>query len=224
MKVLVIAAHPDDEALGCGGTLAKHVAAGDEVNALFMSDGVTSRNKITHLEEGMSRRQDAAYRAAGVLGIRNLNFGDFPDNQMDTIPILDAARLVEGALTEFNPTMIYTHHAGDLNVDHRLTHAAVMTACRPQPGCKVQTILTFEVPSSTEWNTPPGGVPFAPNWFVDISRTLSMKLAALNEYSEEMRSWPHPRSLDAINHLARWRGATVGFEAAEAFVLSRHIA
>jgi LmbE family N-acetylglucosaminyl deacetylase len=122
------------------------------------------------------------------------------------------------------PQTVFTHHAGDLNVDHRRLHEAVAVACRPQPGQSVKTLLCFEVASSTEWQVPGGAPAFMPNWFVDISRTLERKMRALEGYATELRDWPHPRSTRGVEHLARWRGATVGADAAEAFVLARHLA
>jgi N-acetylglucosamine malate deacetylase 1 len=118
---------------------------------------------------------------------------------------------------------VYTHHAGDLNIDHRRTHEATLTACRPQLNHPVARLLAFETPSSTEWQQPSGALSFSPNWFVDISSTLESKMLALKAYSQEMRPWPHPRSYQGVEHLAGWRGATVGCDAAEAFMLVREI-
>ena len=224
MTVLVVAAHPDDEALGCGGTIARHAAAGDDVVVVFIADGVTSRAPDEDRSAELVRRQEAARAAAAILGVRDVRFGDLPDNRLDTVPLLSVAQAVEAVVREVGPTTIYTHFAHDLNVDHRLVHEAVITAVRPQPGAAVTTVLTFETPSSTEWRAPGVGTPFAPDWFVDITDTLDLKLRALDAYAEEMRPWPHPRSREAIAHLAHWRGSTVGRIAAEAFVLARHIA
>ncbi len=223
MTVLVVAAHPDDEALGCGGTIARHAAAGDEVVVAFLADGVTSRDPSAEHALELDRRQDSARRAAAILGVRDVLFGDLPDNRMDTVALLTIAQAVEAIIRDVEPTTVYTHHAHDLNVDHRFTHEAVMTAARPQPGSTIATVLTFETPSSTEWRSPSATTAFAPNWFVDISETLTLKLQALDAYAEEMRTWPHPRSTEAITHLARWRGSMVGHEAAEGFVLARRI-
>jgi LmbE family N-acetylglucosaminyl deacetylase len=143
---------------------------------------------------------------------------------MDSIDLLDVVKSVERVIADFRPERVYTHHPGDLNVDHRVTNQAVVTACRPMPGQLVRSLLFFEVPSSTEWQTSSiCGSTFSPNWFVPISGTMDIKLAALRAYSSEMRSFPHPRSLDAVQHLARWRGASVGETAAEAFMLCRTI-
>ena len=223
VKVLVVAAHPDDEALGCGGTIAKHAVGGDEVVVVFLADGVTSRQPSTDHTAGISRRQNAARSAASILGIRDVRFGDLPDNRLDTVPMLSIARVVEAIIREVGPTTVYTHYAHDLNVDHRLVHEAVMTAVRPQPGSGIATVLTFETPSSTEWRSPQSAPAFSPNWFADITDTLDVKLLALDAYEEEMRPWPHVRSREAVEHLARWRGATIGRQAAEAFVLARHV-
>ena len=140
-------------------------------------------------------------------------------------PGLDAKwrEVALGLIAEHQPSTVFTHHPGDMNVDHRCVHEAVVTACRPQPGNLVKTLLLFEVPSSTEWQTPWTAPVFAPNWFVEISQTLERKLAALDVYAAEMRPWPHPRSLQGVEHLARWRGASSGVDAAEAFVLARFL-
>lgn len=218
--VLVIAAHADDEVLGCGGAMAKHRRDGDDVEVVFLTDGVGARG--VQGEEALERSA-AATAALMELGIsRHKGFG-FPDNQMDSVPLLEVVKSIESAVRDVRPEIVYTHHHGDLNVDHRVTHEAVMTALRAQPGSTVRTILTFEVMSSTEWRTPNAANFFAPDWFVDISLTIDAKLKALDCYALEMRPWPHSRSRRAIEHLARWRGATVGVEAAEAFKLVRSI-
>ena len=142
---------------------------------------------------------------------------------MDTVPLLDVVRTVEAFLDGFPAAVVYTHHGGDLNVDHRIVHQAALTACRPQPGTPVRAIYGFEVPSSTEWQAPMTEAPFMPNTFVDISNTLDKKLAALKSYKSEMKPWPHSRSIKAVEHLARWRGASAGFEAAETFFLAREL-
>lgn len=149
--VLVVAAHSDDEALGCAGTIAKHIAQGDQVHLLFMTDGVGSR-KVK--EQEVAERLDAAKQAAEVMGAASLVNLRFPDNRMDSVPLLDIVKEIEIKVVELQPQVIYTHQIGDLNVDHRVTHQAVLTACRPMPGCSVREIYTFEVMSSTEWTTP----------------------------------------------------------------------
>ncbi len=215
-----MAAHSDDEALGCGGTVAKHVRSGDEVYVVFMADGVSSRAASTQVEH--LKRTESATNAMHILGIKEIFSLGFPDNKMDSVPLLDIVQKLEAILAEIQPSMIYTHHHGDLNVDHRVTHQAVMTACRPVPGCYVKDILCFEVLSATEWNTP-GQSPFTPNYFVDISTTLDIKVDALDAYSSEMRNSPHSRSINNVINQAYYRGSCVGVEAAEAYMLARHL-
>jgi LmbE family N-acetylglucosaminyl deacetylase len=221
-SVLVVAAHPDDEALGCGGTLARLADAGARIEVLFLADGVSSRSGAAVAES--AARRDAARRACEILGTRPPAFEEFPDNRLDSVALLDVVQAIEKVLVHCQPDTVFTHHAGDVNIDHRRVHDAVTAACRPQPGRSVRTLLSFEVPSATEWQLAGSAPPFVPNWFTDISATLSRKLAALDAYAAEMREWPHARSVRAIEHLARWRGATIGVEAAEAFVLGRHLA
>jgi LmbE family N-acetylglucosaminyl deacetylase len=222
-EILVIVAHPDDEVLGCGGVIAGHARAGDTVRVVIMAEGVTSREgAISHADALLDLRV-AAKKANEILGTSELVMEGMPDNRLDTLDRLDVIQSVEAHIKRWQPTTIYTHHVGDVNVDHQVVHHAVVTACRPQPGCSVNRLLFFEVTSSTEWQPPGSGLPFLPNWFVDISETLDVKLAALEAYRTEMRDWPHPRSLRAVEHMASWRGASVGVSAAEAFSLGRQI-
>jgi N-acetylglucosamine malate deacetylase 1 len=221
-RVAVIVAHADDEVLGCGGAIRKHTQSGDFVTVIILADGESSRD-INSGDVAIDRRERAARIAGEILGVKNITFHRFPDNRLDSIARLDIVKVVERNITEVAPDIIYTHHAGDLNIDHRRVHEAVITACRPQPGHSVETLLFFETPSSTEWQPPGSGQPFLPNWFVDISDFLESKIAALRVYKNELRAWPHARSIEGIEHLARWRGATVGCSAAEAFILGRSI-
>jgi LmbE family N-acetylglucosaminyl deacetylase len=218
--VLVVAAHTDDEALGCGGTIARHVAEGDSVYAVFLADGVTSRPDAT--SEELEQRNSAAVNAHEILGIKKAYMLGFPDNRMDSIPLLDIVQKLEGVLDEVKPQVIYTHHCGDLNVDHRITHQAVLTACRPVPGASVKEIYAFEILSATEWNSP-GLNPFIPNVFIDISAHLDIKMKALAAYELEMRDEPHARSLVNTKRLAGLRGNCVGVAAAEGLSLIRSI-
>ena len=217
--ILVVAAHSDDEAIGCSGTMAKHVSAGDQVHVLFMTDGVGSRKGIAR---EVNNRLSSAEKAAKILGVASMQNLSFPDNQMDTVPLLDITQAIEKKIVGIQPNVIYTHHVGDLNIDHQVTHRAVMTACRPQPGSCVKEIYAFEVLSSTEWQTP-GLMPFVPNVFVDISDYLEKKVATINAYCEEMREIPHSRSIEHLIALAKHRGYSVGVGAAEAFMLIRGI-
>lgn len=219
MKVLAFVAHPDDEVLGAGGTLARHAQRGDEVHIAFLTDGVGARGAEN---AATKRRADAAKQAAGHLGAREPRFLGFPDNRLDGVALLDVVKAVEAIVNDVEPHTIYTHHAGDLNIDHVICHRAVMTACRPLPGSSVRRIFAMEVVSSTEW-APEGSGAFIPSRFVDISATLATKQRALAAYAEEMRAFPHPRSQEAIKALEQWRGAAAGLSCAEAFMVLRDI-
>lgn len=223
-SVFVIAAHPDDEVLGCGGTISKLTNQGITVNILFLSNGVGSRDKLLIADPvEIESRQKAAKIACKILGAELPGFGEFPDNQFDTVPLLQITEKIEELIEFYNPDTVFTHHAGDLNIDHQRTHQAVITACRPQRGHPVKKLLFFEIPSSTEWQCPGSGSLFSPNWFEDITPYLKAKLEALSAYEYEMREPPHPRSMEGVETLARWRGATVGMFAAEAFMLGRYL-
>ena len=224
-SILILAAHPDVEVLGCGGTIAKLADEGAIIHVAFLADGVFSRaDAQIKQQEELRIRRAAAQKACDILGVKSVSFGDFPDNRMDTVALLDITKALENLIAEYMPEVVFTHHAGDVNIDHRRMHEAAVTACRPQRGHPVKTLLCFEVPSSTEWQLPGSAPVFAPNWFVDISDTLDRKFAALDAYAAELRDWPHPRSRQGVEHLARWRGATVGVDAAEAFMLGRQLA
>lgn len=219
-SVLVVAAHADDEALGCGGTIARHATSGDQVHVVFVADGVTSR--LNAGGDELARRQQATEQARNILGIRSTTFLGLPDNRLDSLPLLDIVQPLEAIVARLAPELVYTHHYGDLNVDHRQTHQAVMTACRPLPGTTVREILTFEVMSSTEWSGV-GLAPFLPNLFVDIGAQLDTKMRALEAYGLEMRAPPHSRSLMHAQCLAQHHGCCVGVDAAEAFMVMRAI-
>ena len=219
-NVLIVAAHPDDEALGCAGTMAKHVASGDKVHVIFMTNGVGSRNTTSNSD--IENRQAAARKSADILGVTSMKHFDFPDNKMDTVSLLDIVKSIENVINKLQPEIIYTHHIGDLNIDHQITHKVVMTACRPQPSFCVKEIYAFEVLSSTEWQTP-GYLPFTPNVYIDISNQIEIKRKSLETYSEEMHKIPHSRSFDNILNLSSFRGNSVGVDYAEAFKLLRYI-
>jgi len=226
-SVLVVAAHPDDEVLGCGGTIASHADYGDQVQVLIVAEGATARQQKpdrVEASEQLSSLTEAAQAASSILGAAGVDLLHLPDNRLDSIDRLDLIKLIEGQIERHKPQVVYVHHAGDLNIDHRCLHEAVVTACRPTPGHSVRKLLSFEVASSTEWQTPGSAPAFHPNLFVDISAHWECKRAALEAYANEMRLWPHARSIEAVEHLARWRGAQVGVQAAEAFCLLRELA
>ncbi len=222
--VLVVAAHPDDEVLGCGGTVARLVREGVLCYCVILSEGVMSRYETDEAlcQNEIDELALDSRKAAEILGFKQLFQYDFPDNQFDTVPLLDIVKTVEGAIEKVQPDTVLTHHSGDLNRDHELVHRAVLTATRPMAGSPVRALCAFEVPSATEWAFSQFK-PFCPTLFVDIQKTLEVKLKAMAVYEGESRSFPHPRSPAGLEALGRARGVDVGAEAAEAFEVIRMI-
>ncbi len=223
-KILVVAAHPDDEVLGCGATIARRASAGETVWTLILGEGVTSRRGLSRPEKSrlLKKLGGDSRRAAKILGVSRHILKSFPDNAFDSIPRLGLIHAVEELVAELKPSTIYTHSPADLNVDHQLVCEAVKTACRPLPGCPVKEILAFEIPSSTEWRFDAGRA-FHPDVFTEISGQLDLKIRALQAYTGETRAFPHPRSEEYIRALAAVRGGQAGLRAAEAFSLIRRI-
>jgi LmbE family N-acetylglucosaminyl deacetylase len=217
-NVLIIVAHADDETLGCAGTIAKHIAEGDHVSLVFMTNGVSSRDDCGQQQE--LGRNSAMDNAMQMLGVKHYQCFDFPDNQMDSVPLLSIVKSIETVIDELKPNIIYSHFAHDLNIDHQITHQAVMTACRPIKGSSVKEIYSFEVLSSTEWQSKSHSS-FQGQYIVDITPYWHKKKQALLCYQEELRDFPHSRSLVCIEALAILRGASHGFEKAEAFQVER---
>lgn len=222
-RILVVAAHPDDEVLGCGGTMAKMAQDGAEVHILILGEGITSRQAIRikkATKKQLVELKNHIKTAAKIIGAKQTYVYDFPDNRFDTVALLDIIKVIERVKAEVGPEVIYTHYQGDLNVDHRRVFNAVLTACRPLASESVKEIYSFEVPSSTEWSA---AEPFRPSVYVDIEDTLEQKIAALRAYRGEIRAWPHPRSAEAIRIFAQKRGCEAGLNMAEAFQLVRKI-
>jgi LmbE family N-acetylglucosaminyl deacetylase len=224
-SVLVVAAHPDDEILGCGGTMARLIHDGRDVRIAILAEGMSSR---------YARREDTdqhqlqllhaqAQQAADSVGAKELVLCKFPDNRLDTVPLLEVVKTVENLVSRFRPEVIYTHHPSDLNIDHGVVHRAVLTATRPTKGQLVREIYAFEVPSSTEWSFQQFEPSFRPNVFVDVSETLEIKIAALRCYDTETREFPHPRSAEALRAIAARWGSVAGLSAVEAFELVRSV-
>jgi LmbE family N-acetylglucosaminyl deacetylase len=224
--ILVLAAHPDDEVLGMGGTIARYAAMQDMVHIVVAAEGATARDASRDVHASKAEIDDlqiAARKAASILGAQSVRFLGFPDNRCDSIDRLDLIKAVEQVVLELRPDTVYVHHCGDVNIDHRRLHEAAFTACRPQPNHPVRRLLSFETVSSTEWAPANSLPPFLPTVFVDVSRHWMTKVAALGAYEHELRPWPHARSITALEQLARWRGASVGIEMAEAFMLLREV-
>jgi LmbE family N-acetylglucosaminyl deacetylase len=218
-EVAVIVAHPDDEVLAFGATMRLHSDAGDRVRVLVLATGLAARGQGGPDPSALATLRAAAKRANAELGCNHVEFDEFPDNRMDSVPLLDIIKRVETFVGQHRSALIYTHHSGDLNVDHRATAAAVLTACRFLPGVPVARIWAGEVLSSSEYADPADR--FSPNAYVDIASALESKCRALGHYTDEMREFPHPRSVDAIRHLAALRGSEAGYSAAEAFRIVR---
>ena len=218
--ILVIAAHPDDEVLGCGGTIARLTSECNNVFTLILGEGVTSRDRkrdLSKRENEIAELKKQAENANRILGVKKVYTFDFPDNRFDSVPLLDIIKTIEETKDGFKPDIVFTHHIGDLNIDHQVTFKAVMAACRPAIGESVKEIYSFEIPSSTEWNEPSSLTYFMPDYFVDVNKSLDIKINALKEYETELRDFPHPRSLKAVELNAEQWGVKMGFEAAEAF-------
>jgi LmbE family N-acetylglucosaminyl deacetylase len=220
-QVLAIAAHPDDETYGLGGTIARHVQQGDYVSVLILTDGVTARHNATELQQVVARK------ACAALGVDDVRFAGLPDQRLDALPLLQVVRPIQELFVELQPQVIYTHHRGDANQDHRAVFAATLVAVRPFVGNPAQRVLCYEMASSTEWGAPYAEWAFVPNVFVDISVTLETKMRAVEAYrgtfQSEVRPFPHPRSPEAVRICAQQRGVSVGMQAAEAFVLFREL-
>lgn len=223
--VLVIAAHPDDEILGVGGTAARRSEEGDNVYALILGEGQTSRWDAREQAEQTAVHQlhKNTMEAARIIGYSDVFFENLPDNRFDSVDLLDIVKKVEQYITKLQPDVLYTHHHGDLNIDHRLTCEAVLTAARPVGSYTVKEIYQFETLSSTEWNFGNKETNFCPNVFVDIEGYLPQKLDAMKKYESELCDFPHPRSLEMLEIMAKKWGSTVGKINAEAFELVRQI-
>jgi LmbE family N-acetylglucosaminyl deacetylase len=219
-RVLVIAAHPDDEVLGMGGTIAMHaVVRRDAMRIVCVTDG--SSTQYPGDAEKRAQKEDEARAAAAELGVTDYVHLDLPDMRLDTLPHVEVNRVIEDQISDFEPTVVYTVHP-DVNRDHRVLFDSVAVATRPVPGQSVRRVLTYAPTSSTEW-TPSARNWFVPNWFVDVTGTLERKLASFAHYETEAREYPHPRSARAIRAAAEFYGASCGCEAAEPFVLVRSL-
>ena len=233
MKILIIVAHPDDEVLGMGGTIKKLAKEGHNIKIVILATGITSRRspnysnstdyKLDKKLENITKKQlkelqKDAKNASKILGVTKLTMMNFPDNEMDKITNLEITKTIEKIINEFKPQIVYTHSEYDLNIDHRIIHNSVLTATRPSQKFTVKKVIAFEVPSSTEWNF---SKKFIPNIFVDISKELSVKTRAMKAYQNEIRKFPHPRSIEGLEVIAKRWGTVSGFRAAEAFCLIR---
>lgn len=225
MNVLIIAAHPDDELLGCGGTTARLAREGHAVHVAILGEGITSRRAKREDADSAALRdlEGCSKRVADLLGTKELSLHGLPDNRFDSLPLLDVIKIVEGLIDHCRPAVVYTHHGGDLNVDHEVVSRAVLTATRPVENHPVKELYMFEIASSTEWGFQQLSPAFRPNVFVDIEDTLPLKLEGMRLYESEARRFPHPRSSEALTAIAQRWGSVVGRKAAEAFEAVRLI-
>ncbi|WP_181450920.1 UDP-4-amino-4,6-dideoxy-N-acetyl-beta-L-altrosamine N-acetyltransferase [Helicobacter valdiviensis] len=220
--ILIVAAHPDDEVLGCFGTVARMIKEGNKAYTLVLGEGKSSRaiDRNDILQESYEILDDEFYKANKSIGISEVFRERFPDNSFDSVPLLHIVKSIEKIKQKVKPDIIFTHYESDLNIDHKITFQAVLTATRPMLGECVKEIYSFEVLSSTEWKYPNS---FSPNVFVDISNTLELKINAMRLYKSELCEYPHPRSLKGIELNAKHRGMQVGLESVESFMLVRSI-
>lgn len=219
MNVLVVAAHPDDEVLGCGGTMARLSSEGHDVHILILGEGVTSRHADP--SEADQAELDALHKQAeevgASLGAKSVSLAKLPDNRFDSVDLLDIVKIVEEHVDRLKPEVVYTQHGGDLNIDHVCTFRAVLTATRPMEGSPVKQVLAYRVASSTEWAFDQFEPTFREEVFSDISSTLDKKIAAMQMYEGEARPFPHPRSPEALEAEAKHFGSIAGLKAAEVF-------
>lgn len=219
MRILAIAAHPDDEVIGAGGTLARHVAEGDEVYWCVVTEAHSPRWP----EEVRVQARRQVDQVQQVLGIREVFFCGFTTVALNTVPYIDLCSALQRVVDEVQPEVVYTTPGSDINLDHRLVYEATLVATRPLPGSCVRRVLSYEVSTTARYGLPAGSSGFEPNVFVDISRYLDKKLEVMRCYEAELRTYPHPRSLRGIRLLAEERGLSIGLGAAECFRLVREL-
>ncbi|HIP35867.1 MAG TPA: PIG-L family deacetylase [Crocinitomix sp.] len=216
-NILIIAAHPDDEVLGCFGTVARLIKEGYEAYTLILGEGKTSRDEervVENHKDVIEGLNEEIQKANDIIGIKKVFVESFPDNRFDSVDLLDIIKVISKVKEEVMPDIIFTHYEHDLNIDHQITYKAVITATRPMEDECVKEIYSFEILSSTEWNYP---ISFSPDTYYDINDTLDLKIKAMKAYSSELCEYPHPRSLEGIELNAKYRGMSVGKKAVEAF-------
>lgn len=224
MRILVIAAHPDDEVYGMGGTIAKLASQGHEVHVLIVTDGCTAQYAgCPDLQEIIKKKHREAIEANTLLGVKQVHFGTFPDMKLDTVAHVEVNRLIEETVDRVQPDTVYTHFYGDVNLDHQMVYRSTLVAVRPVPGQCVKALYAYYVPSSTEWSPQLAHTVFLPNTMADITGFEAQKEQALLAYQTEARAYPHPRSAQYVRETDRARGLQWGLGSSEAFMLLRKI-
>ena len=223
-KIMLIAAHPDDELLGCGGTLLYYKNKGYQIKIIFLSDGESSRDISSKKTQILiKKREGQAIKISKLCKFKQPTFARFLDNKLDTIPLIKIVKFIEREIKIFKPNIIITHNEDDLNIDHKTVFKATITATRPSSKTFVKSIFCFETPSSTENNFSKIKVSFNPNLYFDISKFINKKISMLKLYKQELRLYPHARSLEGIKVLAKYRGTQIGVKYAEAFNIIRQL-
>lgn len=227
-RVMLVVAHPDDELLGLGGTMHRFIKEfGVATHVVILGEGITSRSDSRDVEKWSNElaiHHSNIEKARNIIGYQSMYIHNLPDNRFDTIALLDIVKIVEKEKSEFKPDVIFTHHGGDVNIDHQRTFEAVVTACRPMAHEKVKTIITFETMSGTEWRASSDPRHFTPNYFVEVTESdINAKIRAMECYEYEKRQYPHPRSPEALKTRAGMWGIANGVEFAEAFCIVRAI-
>lgn len=220
--VLIIAPHCDDEVLGCGGIISKRVVEGDDVHICIVTNGHIGAPELFK-KEGTERVRTEALKSHSFLGVKSTSFLDFPAPRLDDIPSYKLSMAIEKIVREKGVTDLYIPHRGDIHKDHRITYEAALVAARPINKNPVKRIYAYETLSETEWAAPFPDEAFIPTVFENIDDHIDRKIEAFDFFETQRKSFPHPRSGDAIRYLASLRGSTVGFHAAEAFMLIREI-
>lgn len=227
-RIMLVVAHPDDELLGLGATFHKLIKEYNvTTHVVILGEGITSRSDVRDIkvwEKELKIHRDNINKAQLAIGYHTTSIYDFPDNRFDSVALLDIVKVVEKEKKEFNPDIIFTHHGGDVNVDHQKTFESIITACRPMQNENVKMIVTFETPSGTEWRSPTDPRHFLPNFFVSVSEAdLDAKIKGMESYEFERREYPHPRSPEALKIQAQRWGVMIGSNFAEAFCIARSI-
>ena len=223
-KVLVIAAHPDDEVLGIGGTVAKLSAEGVECHLLIVTDGSSSQYRDSdHLHEIIEAKKLETKGCADTLGFKSIHYGELPDMKLDKTPHVVINQVIEKVIDEVQPDTVFTHFWGDVNRDHQEVYKSTLVAVRPVMGQVVRELYCYIVPSSTEWTPDKADTMFMPNYFVNIEKYAEQKYKAFACYSTELREYPHPRSIQYLRETDKAAGLRVGLLAAEEFVLLRKL-